>query len=114
KKGNPFREFCCFASPPATSTPPTRRICIILIILRLAPTFREVTWVRNSRAGLGVITMSEFVYCLNTSTIRPTPLLEKIAIAGKAGYQAIEPWNDEITAYLDEGGSVDGLKGALA
>ena len=50
--------------------------------------------------------MSEFVYCLNTSTIRPTPLLEKIAIAGKAGYQAIEPWNDEITDYLQEGGSV--------
>ena len=48
--------------------------------------------------------MSEFVYCLNTSTIRPTPLLEKIAIAGKAGYQAIEPWNDEITAYLRAGG----------
>ena len=58
--------------------------------------------------------MSEFVYCLNTSTIRPTPLLEKIAIAGKAGYQAIEPWNDEITAYLQEGGSIAELKRALA
>ena len=58
--------------------------------------------------------MSEFVYCLNTSTIRPTPLLEKIAIAGKAGYQAIEPWNDEITDYLQEGGSVAELKRALA
>ena len=40
--------------------------------------------------------MSEFIYCLNTSTIRPTPLLEKIRIAGAAGYQAIEPWNDEV------------------
>ena len=50
--------------------------------------------------------MSEFVYCLNTSTIRPTPLLDKIEIAGKAGYQAIEPWNDEITAYLDQGGAL--------
>jgi 2-keto-myo-inositol isomerase len=58
--------------------------------------------------------MSEFVYCLNTSTIRPTPFLEKIAIAGKAGYQAIEPWNDEITAYLQEGGSIAELKRALA
>ena len=29
--------------------------------------------------------MSEFVYCLNTSTIRPTPLLEKIRVAGKRG-----------------------------
>ena len=47
--------------------------------------------------------MSEFVYCLNTSTIRPTPLLEKIRLAGQAGYSAIEPWNDEITAYLEQG-----------
>jgi sugar phosphate isomerase/epimerase len=58
--------------------------------------------------------MSEFVYCLNTSTIRPTPLLEKIAIAGKAGYQAIEPWNDEVTAYLHQGRSIAELKRALA
>ena len=57
--------------------------------------------------------MSEFVYCLNTSTIRPTPLLEKIRLAGKAGYTAIEPWNDEITAYLDQGGSLAELKRAL-
>ena len=58
--------------------------------------------------------MSEFLYCLNTSTIRPTPLLEKIAIAGKAGYQAIEPWNDEITAYLEQGGDWATLKRAIA
>ena len=58
--------------------------------------------------------MSEFVYCLNTSTIRPTPLLEKIEVAGEAGYSAIEPWNDEITAYLEQGGSLPELKRALA
>jgi 2-keto-myo-inositol isomerase len=58
--------------------------------------------------------MSEFVYCLNTSTIRPTPLLEKIAVAGKAGYQAIEPWNDEITTYLEQGGDRGTLKKAIA
>jgi sugar phosphate isomerase/epimerase len=58
--------------------------------------------------------MSEFVYCLNTSTIRPTPLLTKIAIAGKAGYRAIEPWNDEITEYLQRGGRLDELTRALA
>lgn len=57
--------------------------------------------------------MSEFAYCLNTSTIRPTPLLEKIRLAGEAGYTAIEPWNDEITAYLDQGGSLGELKAAL-
>jgi 2-keto-myo-inositol isomerase len=58
--------------------------------------------------------MSEFVYCLNTSTIRPTPLLEKIRLAGEAGYSAIEPWNDEVTAYIEQGGSMAVLKRALA
>ena len=57
--------------------------------------------------------MSEFLYCLNTSTIRPTPLLEKIRIAGAVGYRAIEPWNDEITEYLRKGGSMVELKTAL-
>jgi 2-keto-myo-inositol isomerase len=57
--------------------------------------------------------MSDFIYCLNTSTIRPTPLLEKIRVAGRAGYQAIEPWNDEITDYLEQGGTMADLKKAL-
>ncbi|WP_406696690.1 sugar phosphate isomerase/epimerase [Singulisphaera sp. Ch08] len=58
--------------------------------------------------------MSEFLYCLNTSTIQPTPLLEKIRIAGRLGYQALEPWNDEIDAYLRSGGTLDDLRKALA
>ena len=62
----------------------------------------------------GSFRMSDFVYCLNTSTIRPTPLLEKIRVAGRAGYQAIEPWNDEIDEYLEQGGTIAELKKALA
>ena len=58
--------------------------------------------------------MSEFLYCLNTSTIRPTPLLEKIRIAGRLGYQALEPWNDEIDEYLRSGGTLHDLRKALA
>lgn len=57
--------------------------------------------------------MSAFIDCLNTSTIRPTPLLRKIELAGRAGYQAIEPWNDEVTGYLNGGGSLDELRRAL-
>jgi sugar phosphate isomerase/epimerase len=57
--------------------------------------------------------VSEFDYCLNTSTIRPTPLLDKIRIAGEAGYRAIEPWNDEVTAYLEQGGTLADLRAAL-
>lgn len=58
--------------------------------------------------------MSEFTYCLNTSTIRPTPLLDKIRIAGAAGYEAIEPWNDEIATYLQGGGTLADLRTALS
>jgi sugar phosphate isomerase/epimerase len=57
--------------------------------------------------------MSEFVFCLNTSTIRPTPLLQKIDVAARAGYAAIEPWNDEVTAYLEQGGTMPELKRAI-
>ncbi|HWE39149.1 MAG TPA: sugar phosphate isomerase/epimerase [Isosphaeraceae bacterium] len=58
--------------------------------------------------------MSEFVYCLNTSTIRPAPLLDKVRIAGQLGYQAIEPWNDEVDDYLRRGGTIAVLNRALA
>ena len=58
--------------------------------------------------------MGEFLFCLNTSTIRPTPLLDKIRLAGRAGYQAIEPWNDEIDAYLKTGGTLADLNRAIS
>lgn len=57
--------------------------------------------------------MAEFLYCLNTSTIRPTALLDKVRIAGAVGYQAIEPWNDEITEYLQHGGTLNELRKAI-
>ena len=57
--------------------------------------------------------VGDFLYCLNTSTIRPTPLLEKIRIAGASGYNAIEPWNDEIDDYLRSGGTLGDLREAI-
>jgi sugar phosphate isomerase/epimerase len=57
--------------------------------------------------------VSAFVYSLNTSTIRPTPLLDKIRIAGMVGYRGIELWNDEVRAFLEQGGSLDDLRHAL-
>lgn len=58
--------------------------------------------------------MAEFTYCLNTSTIRPTPLLEKIRLAARAGYEAIEPWNDEIDDFVNSGGTIAEVKKAIA
>jgi sugar phosphate isomerase/epimerase len=52
-----------------------------------------------------------FVYSLNTSTIRGQNLsiVEEVAIAAKAGYQAIEPWISELDQYVQKGGSLRDL-----
>jgi len=57
--------------------------------------------------------MSEFALCLNTSTIRPTALLDKVHIAGRIGFQAIEPWNDEIDEFVLDGGTIEDLSRAI-
>ena len=54
--------------------------------------------------------MTRLQYCLNASTIRPTPLLEKIRIAATTGYAAIELWHDEIEQYVAAGGTLTDLK----
>ncbi len=57
--------------------------------------------------------MSDFLYCLNSSTIRPVPILKKIEIASKAGYTAIELWHDDIDAHLAGGGTLQEIRWAL-
>jgi 2-keto-myo-inositol isomerase len=60
--------------------------------------------------------VAEFHYCFNTSTIRgqKLSLIEEIDIAAKAGYKAIEPWINEIEAYVHSGGSLPDLKKRIA
>ena len=60
-----------------------------------------------------------FGLCLNTSTVRTAegksrPLVELIDIAGKAGYQAIEPWISEVEEYVKGGGTLPDLKKRFA
>lgn len=57
--------------------------------------------------------MPDFIYSLNSSTIRPTPILEKIAIAGRCGYQAIELWHDDIDLHLLAGGHLADIRKAV-
>jgi sugar phosphate isomerase/epimerase len=47
--------------------------------------------------------MPDFIYCLNTSTIQPASLMDKIRIAHEAGYTAIELWINDVEDYLAEG-----------
>lgn len=57
--------------------------------------------------------MKKFNLCLNTSTIRPASLMEKIKIAGEVGYDAIELWNDDLTDFEEKTGSLDDVVTAL-
>ena len=56
--------------------------------------------------------MNRFLYSLNGSTIRPTPILEKIKAAA-AGFDGIELWHDDIDFFLQTGGSLDTLRSVL-
>ena len=53
----------------------------------------------------------QFGYCLNTSTIRGQKLgiEQEVDLAAKAGYDAIEPWINEIDEYVKQGGSLKDL-----
>ncbi len=52
----------------------------------------------------------QFIFCLNTSTIKGKDVLEKIDIAGKAGYDGLELWIRDIQAYIENGQSLSDLK----
>lgn len=54
-----------------------------------------------------------FRYALNSSTIRPVPILEKIAVAADTGYEGIELWHDDIDAHIAAGGTIDDIRRAL-
>ena len=55
--------------------------------------------------------MSSITYCLNTSTIAPQSVPEKIRLAAEAGFGAIELWLRDVVAYArDSAGNVDSGK----
>jgi len=53
--------------------------------------------------------LSPWPLCLNTSTIRPASLDEKIRIASDVGYDAIELWMNELEEYESAGGNLKEL-----
>ncbi len=52
---------------------------------------------------------SPWPICLDTATIRPASLIDKVKIASKAGYDAIEPWDNELEEYEKSGGNLKEL-----
>ncbi len=57
----------------------------------------------------------QFIYCLNTATIRGQKLgiVREVEIAAKAGYQAIEPWVEALDQYAKGGASLRDLKNRI-
>lgn len=56
-----------------------------------------------------------FRFCFNTSTVRKhkLPLPELCRLAAAAGYDAIEPWMDELERFVEEGGNLAELRSEL-
>ena len=55
-----------------------------------------------------------FQFCLNTSTIKPQPLLRKIELVAQAGFEGIELWINDIYDFIGRGGEVADIEKALA
>ncbi len=53
--------------------------------------------------------VSPWPICLDTATIRPASLEDKVKFAAEAGFDAIEPWDKELETYEQEGGNLKDL-----
>ncbi len=72
---------------------------------RVAPPQEPATTRANPSRHAG----TPWPICLDTATIRPVPLLDKIRIAAAAGYDAIEPWESELADHERLGGNLNDL-----
>jgi sugar phosphate isomerase/epimerase len=52
---------------------------------------------------------SPWPICLDTATIRPASLIDKVNIAAEAGYDGIEPWDGELEEFEKNGGNLKEL-----
>ena len=94
-------------NPELSSSPDRRQI---LTSAGLAATVGIVAGTPRSAAAAEK--KAAFKYCLNMSTIRGQNLdaAEEIDVAGKAGYDSIEPWFRKINEYTEKGGSLKDLR----
>lgn len=55
-----------------------------------------------------------FTLCLNASTIKTTPLLDKVTLAAKHGFAGIELWINDVYEYVGQGGEVRDVEKVIA
>ena len=53
--------------------------------------------------------LSPWALSMNTSTIRPASLQDKIKVTAEAGWDAIEPWINDLAKFEEEGGDLKAL-----
>ncbi len=70
----------------------------------------------DARAAEAPVKPLSVRYCLNTSTVRgqKLDLPALVELASSAGYDGIEPWLGEITAYRESGGSLQDMRKRIA
>ena len=83
--------------------------CPVECVLRLLLFIPELPCAAQRRQPIETLVMP-FQYSLNSSTIKPTPILKKIEIAAAAGYAAIELWHMDIDAHVEAGGTVEEVR----
>jgi len=54
------------------------------------------------------------IICLNTSTIKPQPLLDKIRLTAEAGFAGVELWINDVYEHVGRGGEVSEVQRAIA
>ncbi|MCX6289355.1 MAG: sugar phosphate isomerase/epimerase [Bacteroidetes bacterium] len=52
---------------------------------------------------------SPWPICLDTATIRPASLRDKVRIAAEAGFDGLEPWDSELEEFEKNGGNLKAL-----
>ncbi len=90
-----------------TATPTRREVLASAALLGLSG---------HNLAAAKEPTRDPFIYSLNTSTIRGQnlPIDAEVRIAAQAGYQAIEPWINELERHVQTGGTLRDLGRRIA
>ncbi len=101
--------------PHANQTPLTRREAITRAVLAVGGAATASSLPVAQAAQAPGPQPSEFVYCLNTGTIRGQKLgiVKEIEVAAQAGFQAIEPWVESLEQYAKGGGKLADLAARL-
>lgn len=84
---------------------PTRREWLALGSVAVLSSKAAARSIETNRAD------QTFRYCLNTATIRgqKLPIHKSAELVAKAGYDAIEPWINELDRHVGDGGTLEAL-----